>query len=202
MNFSPNTFWTAVSTVDWSELWDLFHIKFLLGSAVIVFRSNFSLWYKNTCFTHPCQSSHHHPPLARSQGWTFNIRQGRGGGGTNIQASRKTHTHIYIGTYRLQWKLWQLWPHCSTAVVFHCVAILLGLRTLRYLLLTEMFALFRQIRRQHIYQKTAGSLFSSPAKLFRGWRCCAISLFRLQKYILQNTNFFGGVCYFIYRVVE
>ena len=43
MNFSPNTFWTAVSTVDWSELWDLFLIKFLLGSAVIVFRSNFSL---------------------------------------------------------------------------------------------------------------------------------------------------------------
>lgn len=43
LNFNSKTFWQAAREVNWSNLWDLYLVKFLLGASVIVFRSNFSL---------------------------------------------------------------------------------------------------------------------------------------------------------------
>ena len=53
LNFSSKTFWQAVREINWHDLWDLYLIKFLLGAAVIIFRSNFSLMLQEKYHTTP-----------------------------------------------------------------------------------------------------------------------------------------------------
>lgn len=43
LNFNSKSFLQAARDINWTDLWDLYCIKFLLGASVIIFRSNFSL---------------------------------------------------------------------------------------------------------------------------------------------------------------
>ena len=43
INFNPKNFYRIFSKIEWTDIWDLFLIKFLLGISIIIFRSNFSL---------------------------------------------------------------------------------------------------------------------------------------------------------------
>ena len=53
INFSPKLFFNTFSKIDWTSIWDLFLIKFLLGLSVIIFRSNFSLMLMEKFDTSP-----------------------------------------------------------------------------------------------------------------------------------------------------
>ena len=43
LSLNPFSFLKTFRTIDWTNLWDIFAVKFLLGFAVIVYRNNFSL---------------------------------------------------------------------------------------------------------------------------------------------------------------
>ena len=53
ISFSPKLFFTTFSKIDWTDIWDLFLIKFLLGISIIIFRSNFSLMLMEKYDTSP-----------------------------------------------------------------------------------------------------------------------------------------------------
>jgi len=40
--FNLSTITRAFGEVDWTNLWDIFLVRFLLGSAVLIYRNNFS----------------------------------------------------------------------------------------------------------------------------------------------------------------
>ena len=53
ISFNPKLFFKTFSAIDWTDIWDLFLIKFLLGISIMIFRSNFSLMLMEKYDTSP-----------------------------------------------------------------------------------------------------------------------------------------------------